>query len=357
MGAFEACARTSLGVCDDAFGRDASDEERQLSSPWIVRRKSSTGFTRSTSFHPDDPARDDDLRSYASIGHAVLTSFARDGVDYVVEHLGACGGTRCQVRISPMLRDGSLGRPAFVGAWSRGFDVVTPFRLEGETYLFLYKSGRVATEETPRGTARVLRVEGAWDHLELVPRFEGAWTAPVGPAWTHVRAFAVEGTTYLLQYRGGEGHAVEITRSSEGEELRFERVSRELAWESDWTVVETFPVGTRWFVLQYARQDEGEGRVRVSALDHDARGEPLPTLPVLATTWPETTHVHPFRTGGASYWMRRDETSGRVDFVRLAPSPAEWAQEPGEVIETRTWGAEPPWDVVGVIRARLWEAP
>ncbi|MEZ4252512.1 MAG: hypothetical protein R3B99_30245 [Polyangiales bacterium] len=30
VSAFEACARTALGVCDDAFGREASDEEHQL---------------------------------------------------------------------------------------------------------------------------------------------------------------------------------------------------------------------------------------------------------------------------------------------------------------------------------------
>lgn len=356
--AFESCAVARLSLCDDAFGRDASADELALSTPVIVRRKSATGFTRATAFYPDDPSRDDDRQTHASIGHSVLTSFAHRGVDFVVEHLGACGGPLCPARISPALRDGTLGRPAFLGAWSRGYDVVVPFRVDGVVHLFLYKSGGIHPEEGPRGSARIERVEGDHHRLLLTTVFEGAWTPPVGPAWTHVRAFAVEDTTYLLQYRGGEGHAVELTRVvPEGDTLRFERVARELRWSADWTVVETFPVGARWFVLQYARQEEGEGRVRVSALDHDARGEPLPSLPILATTWPDTTHVHAFRTAAATYFLRRDQASGRADFVRLPASPAAWASSPGELVETRTWGAAPPWDVVGVIRARLWEEP
>lgn len=356
---FESCAVASLGVCTNAFGRDAIDDELALSTPVVFRRKSATGFTRSTAFYADDPSRDDDRRSYAAIGHTLFVSFAFDGADFLLEHLRECD-THCAARISPVLRDGTLGRPAYLGQWPRGFDVVVPFRLDGAPHLFLYKSGRVPTALQPRGTAIVYRVEGEARAIQLVPLFEGAWTVPVEPAWTHVRAFAIEGATYLLQYRGGDAHEVQITRLwMDGSALHFTRVSHELVWEPDWHVVETFPIGTRWFVLQHARQRDGEegGRVRVSALDHDSRGEPLPSLPILATTWPETTHVHPFRTPGGLYLLRRDEVSGRTDFVRLPTTPARWIDEPGEVMNTRSWGTAPPWDVVGVARPRLWEEP
>lgn len=357
---FESCAVAALRVCTDAFGRDASDDELALSTPVVFRRKSATGFTRSTAFYVDDPSRDDDRRTYAAIGHVHFASFSYDGADFLLEHLGECGEMQCATRISPVLRDGTLGRPGYLGQWPRGYDVVVPFRLDGAPHLFLYKTGRIRPELQPRGTASIFRVEGEARALQLVPLFEGAWTVPIESTWTHVRAFAIEGTTYLLQYRGGDDHALQITRlwMDEGA-LHFTRVAHELTWEPDWHVIETFPIGTRWFVLQHARQREGEegGRVRVSALDHDSRGEPLPSLPILTTTWPETTHVHPFRTPTAIYLLRRDEGSGRTDFVRLSTSPGRWLDEPGEIVNTRSWGTAPAWDVVGVARSRLWEMP
>lgn len=356
--AFERCVGTELDVCADAHGRDARPEERVTSTPFVFRRKSTTGFTRDTAFHPDEPTRDDDRRSYAAIGFTDFVSFSEGGVDYLLEHLGGCPEARCPMRISPVLRDGSCGRPAYVDEWSRGFDVVTPLRIGGALHLFLYKSGRTLTELEPRGAGRVLRVASRADGaLDVAVVYEGAWTPPVGPAWSHVRGFAVEDDTYLLQYRSGDSHAVEVTRvSREGDVLRFERVARELAWEADWDVVETFPVGERWFVLQYSRQRGGVAWI--SAWDHDARGEPTPTLPLSATVWsPTLTHVLPFRTPATTYLMRRDERSGEVDFLRLPADVTRWAREPGEVVSTRSWGTTPPWDVVTVARARLWEVP
>lgn len=355
---FEACAHAELGLCDDVHGRDATSDELRVPVPYVFRRKSLTGFTRVSPFFADDPAREVERRGYAAVGWTHFVTFGVGSTDYLLEHLGACAQARCPTRVSPVLADGSLGRPVYEDEWSRGFDVMTPLRVSGDLYLLLYKSGAATTEVEPRGAARILRITAGASapglHVEAV--LDRPWTPSVGPTWSHIRAFAAGGQTYLLHYRAGASSATELVRvERRGDSLRFERVADDLVIEPDWDVLETFPVGARWFLFQYSRTR----RVAwISALDPAREGGLELGLPLYAATWSERwTGVHPYRTPSTTYLLRRDERTGEVEHLRLPADPTAWRQGAELVVAQRSWGTDPPWDVVAVARARLWEAP
>ncbi|HJK90025.1 MAG TPA: hypothetical protein RMH85_11755 [Polyangiaceae bacterium LLY-WYZ-15_(1-7)] len=366
IAAFERCARRDTGICEGAFGRDASAEELRLATPIVFRRKSATGFSRAAPFFFEEPARVEARDAHHAIGWTALASFAVAGVDYLFEHMDDCPEVRCPARVAPVLADGTLGRPVWEARWGRGFDVFTPFRLGGATYLLAYKSGTRPAEIEQRGAGRIVRFAptGEGPDLEAEVVFDAAWSPSIGPTWSHVRAFAFEGDVHLLQYRGGERHAVEVVQvREESGALRFREAAPGLAWGPDWDVLETFPVGSgpapRWFVLQYAGQrGDTPPRVEVSAWARDDAGELVQTLPLLAAEWPDAlVAVHPFRSPTATYLLRRAPSRADVDVLRLDGDPAAWADAPGEVVATRRWGAFPPWDLVTIAGARLWETP
>ena len=147
LSAFEQCAGTQLNLCTPLlYGRDASAEDYVLSTPIFLRSKRETGGVRGVSLVPDAPATwPTSSQIQLSEGYAHLVSFALEGREYVVHAKSQSQDEPCISRIWPVLSDGSFGRPVYEDVWTRGFDQVETFVVDGKVYLLRYKSGLVET--------------------------------------------------------------------------------------------------------------------------------------------------------------------------------------------------------------------
>ncbi len=364
------CARAELGtdLCRDVYGRPATLAELEVRSPIVIRRKSATGFTIASALVPET----DGLPSvtwYAASGWTTLFPFAVGGTDYLLEYMGSCGEERCLARISPVTSDGTLARPVWIGEWTIGWDVFTHFATGGDVFILQYKSSTVPIDEEPRGSVRVLRVTRTEPapSLQVEVVHEEVWLSPAERAWTHLRAFAIDGVPHLLRYRSGvDGTAdsgTDILRADRSEDgrLGFVRVSRELGLETGWDIVETFPVGDRWFVLQYRGSPIGSypaGTVFLSGLPPEIGPAVTIGPPIAVLTWPtDIDQIVAVRTRTGSYLRHEASEGGRARVVRIPENPALWEQGAFEAVHSDEFSARPVWDVVSVLRARLWEDP
>lgn len=364
--AFDECANTDLELelCADVHGFPSDPDELDVRFPVVLRRKSTTGFTRAMRFVPEAPGQQALVETYAASGFTDFVPLTVGGVDYVLEILGGCSRASCPVRISPMRSDGRLALPAWRSHWELGWDVVTTVGLNDDVYVLVHKTGARPITGAPRGTFRAYRVRAADGALEVDLVYEDLWAYATEPAWSHVRGFASGGLPHLLRYRSEPEPEAEVLRISAHEGgLILTRVSRELGWESGWDIVETFPADEQWFVLQYAGSADGPlpaGTARIRALLPDAGGAVI-VGPVLASSssWqPELDAVVPFRTaGGVTHLLRLEQETGRADFVTLSPDVATWQTGGLREVHAESWGVSPPWDVVTVARARLWSTP
>ncbi|MFW5876915.1 MAG: hypothetical protein ACOCXM_09275 [Myxococcota bacterium] len=360
---FLGCAESELPLCVEAYGDVPGADDLRLDFPTMIRRKSETGFTRSTPFIAEEKAWGEEVQTFGAIGWTRFVPLTVDGVDYVAAYMGRCGDRACPFHVAPVLEDGQLGRPVYVSEWTIGWDVFTTFRIDGDMHLVAHKSGASLTEGDPRGATRVLRLRPAAESpdLDVSVVDDRPWSAASVPGWSHLRGFAGNGTPHVLQYRSEPGEqqvaqALRVVSTEDG--LRFDPVDVGDGLEPGLGVVETFPVGSRWFVATYAEEEAGTGRLMVSELLGGGAGSVEIGLPLISEAWPAgIDRIAPFRTPASTYFFRQAQTTGEVAILRLPSEIASWADVPGELVLASTWGTTPPWNVVAVARARLWEAP
>lgn len=364
---FEDCSGASLGLCADLHGRDADAVEYQHELPVILRRKSETGFTRRTIFNPEQVESEWTTFSWHwGAKSTLIEAFTLDGVQYVLDFIGDCEADECLVRISPLLNDGTYGNPAYEGKWDKGWDRVRPFTIDGTLYLIRYKTG-FAAELTgePRGIAIVDRIERASSDpgasLVLTQVSQRLWTSPTQAGFHFFEFFQLDGETYVLQQgaeRGGELRISQVT--AEGDQIRVNQVGAEITWETPYAIVHTFQVGGTWFVLQYAGSAHeasgvNAGDVRVSPLVHGPNGTVVVGPAIYEAQWlPGWTAIRAFATSGASYLLRQNQMSGRVEYVRLPAQSPDWQSGSLEGNYGESWGVYPYWDQVAVANSRQW---
>lgn len=368
--AYSTCARADLSLCEGVHGRAFTPDELRLGGPFIYRRKSLTGFTRVEAFSADASSAITD--SYAATAFSHLLGFSVAGVDYLLEFMGQCGDPACLVRISPVLADGTLGPPAYTGQWSAGWDVFTTFKAGAAAYLLQHKTGSGAS----RGTVRVLRIEAAEPPpatlLSVRTVYEANWARAFRPTFSHLRAFALGKTPYLLRYQKDAPSAdiLRVDISPEGG-LGFTQASYALDWTGDWDIVETFAVGGQWYLLQYDRDgrrppslqaqsilhpnaNTGDGLAILRAFRTAGGGERVSAPLLVAQAWPaQLIRVHPLRTAGGHYLLRQGPVF--TDALGIPSEVSTWRYvDPIQFAQAR-W--DPSWDLVTIVGARQWGTP
>lgn len=364
---FEDCSGARLGLCEGLHGRDADASEFQHELPVVLRRKSETGFTRRTIFNPEQSESEWATFSWHwGVGSTLLETFSLDGVHYVLDFIGDCPDEECLVRISPLLSDGTYGRPAFEGRWDKGWDRVRPFTLDGTLHLIRYKTGYAAQlSGEPRGIAIIDRVERAsadpGARLVLTQVSQRLWTSPTQAGFEFFEVFELGGQTYVLQQGFDRGGELRISRLSvDGDQIRVAQVGAETSWEARFSIVHTFQVGGTWLVLQYASTGDevsglSAGDVRVSTLVHGPNDTVIVGPAVYEARWePGWTLMRAFATSGASYLLRQNRMSGRVEYVRLPAQAPDWQNGVLESNYAESWGVYPYWDQVAVANNRQW---
>ena len=360
VAAFEVCAATRLDVCEGVHGRQFTDEERTIERPFVIRRKSGTGFTRTAVYDDTTGEWSDNRDSFAAMGWTSLATFTSNGGEYLVEFLGGCGDDTCPWRISPILASQELGRPVLSGRWSAGWDIFDVFVFEGDTYLLQYKSGSLPIADEPLGAVRVFRVvPGESPALALEEAATSIWVTPSGQAWSDLAIFALAGVPHVAQHRAGEGETTGYVRVERADGVLVLAVATGDTWLGGWEFVDAFPVGDRWFLLQYANSTGGSaGSVRISEATAGTNGTIALVTRFEADDWPEQlTRTLAFRTAAGTFLLRQSESNGMVDVLRVSDTPGAWVPDgAGSVEGTESWGVEPPWDGVALVRRRVWRA-
>lgn len=355
VAAFEACAATDLNVCEGVHGRDSTAEERVLERPILIRRKSMTGFTRAAEYVEETGEWVDLRTSYAAVGWTSLVTFTVADVDYLLEFMGACGDDTCPWRISPVLRTAELGRPVASGRWSSGWDVFEVFVLDGATYFLQYKSGTLRIDDEPLGATRVFRVDpGVTPGLSIAEAATSIQVTPSGRSWTHVAAFRLGDAVYLALHRAGEGEAGAYAEVEQAGSAPSLVAAAGDSWVGGWDLIDAFPIGERWFLMQYA----ATGSVRISELS-DGTGAVIAATSFEAVSWPtELSRTLAFRTNPGTVALRQSEGRGTVDGLAFSANPDLWGTTGlGDSLGTDSWGVVPPWDTVELAGRRIWANP
>ncbi len=345
--AFETCAQTSLSACENVHGRDSTNEERVLSGPIVFRQKSATGALSSAALvaAPSKPKLGFSFTQRQSIGWTKILAWSQGLTDYLLQYKGACSTPPCLVRISPVLSNGSLGRPALETRWPAGFTELEVIALEGRVFLALY-APTLALDGAAPGVLRVLEVIERSGSIELAKRLETSMRSS-GNAWSLVETVMVADVPHLLLYDAatGEVQVHKLTVSADAVSL-----SDGGQWQSEagWTAIEAFSHGLVPYLLTYEAV-AGATRI-VSLLDTDGKVG-LGTA-LFQGTWPKAvTGVHTFHIAGETFLLRHTQTTGSVDVTRLASDANGWSTSLGTASYVDAWGKTPPWDLVAIAHA------
>ncbi len=362
---FDTCARESLDVCAGVYGRDGEASERGLDGPLMIRAKTATGLIDLGALAPaPSEGMSFSQRQSWSVGSWRFIAFPVADAHYVLQHKSRCGDEPCIARISPFLRDATFGRPAYLDNWSRGWDTIEPFRVDGQTYLLRYKSGAEPVDREPKGYARIDRLEldASASTLRLVGVYESQWHAPIQEAWSSVRMFALGGRVHLLRYGTGRDGALELLGVSvvQGGAITLSSVADALSWSSGWDRFETLVSAGRTYLIAYKSgliplSDEPAGTVRVIPLSraNDDNVSLLPT--VFEASWPTgLTHLIGYRNGTHDYLFRYSTADLQASLIRL-DAPALWTTDSlGSVVYSSRWTASPVFDAVEVVHDGKW---
>jgi hypothetical protein len=367
------CAGRPMPVCDDVYGRDATNAELDARLPVMFRMKRNTGYVgagplvgapdeaNSKILGKDITDLTVPLHQHWSTGFAGLLGVSVDGRSFVLQYKAQCGDNPCIARISPLLSDATLGRPAYLAHWDEGWDLVEAFQVGSHAYLLRYKSGSAATSGDTKGTLLVEQL--VWDEtmrtITLRQVLKRAETRPQDGAWSRVEAFAHAGETYLFFFGLARNGEARISRVSEqGTGLTIEPASQLAPLKGGWDMFETFAVGTRWFLLSYKSGrapilGDAAGTVRVQGFVSDQHNVALGVV-LHQSIWPSgLTRLIGYQNGSQAYLFRQDSILRNIDLLRLS-DPASFGSALGSIVVTSTWGISPAWDITEVVGNKPW---
>jgi hypothetical protein len=369
---FNACAETSIQVCDGVYGREASEAEKAFERPLAYRQKNGTGLLLSSPLrpYPDEAmsdvlrrnATDASFRRHGSPGFTHLVSLDIEGQPYILEHKSRCGDDPCIARISPALRDGSFGRAAYVAHWSAGWDEIEAFRAGGQAFLLRYKTGASPATEEPRGWLRIERIvrDASTGEVALEIVLDEQATPTAEPGYSSIEVFAHAGATHLLFYRSDHEGEVAIERvRATASSFALEHASSGLAWTRGWDIVETFPLDGQALVLLHKSglaplAGEPAGSIRVLGFSGGSGQLVAFSSALHDGTWPTgVTQVIGYADGPYSYLLRSDTVSGATALLRLSEL-AQLGASLGTPILNADWSATPAYDVLEVVRQQPW---
>ena len=259
VSAFDQCAQVTLDVCNNVYGRDAPEDEFTLKGPWLLRMKGFTGLLQTGPMAGPQPPPWNDLYTSAHLSegytHAVPFRF-RDR-QFLLQHKSSCTADPCVARISPVLSDGTLGRPLYMDSWSRGWDELEVFELKGEPYLLRYKTGAIPSDVETKGHLRIehLKFDAALESVALEPAFDLANAPITALTWSAFEPFQLGGESYLLRYsqvRGGEVELLRVDRQQNS--LSLTPLTEMASWSRGWDLVEMFEHDGDAYVLTYRLQ-------------------------------------------------------------------------------------------------------
>jgi hypothetical protein len=366
------CAGRPIDVCEDVYGRDASLAELTPRLPTLFRMKRDTGFIASGPLEaaPNEAgsnvllasvsAETCPLAGHWSTGFAGFLALMVDGRAFLLQHKAECSGLACIARISPLLSDGTLGRPAYLERWDAGWDLTESFQVGSHSYLLRYKTGQSSYTGDPKGTLLIERV--TWDEasrtLTLRQVLKRADTPAEEAPWSRIEAFAHAGATHLFFFgleRNGEARIMRVLEKSG---VSLQPVSELSALTGGWDLFETFAVGTRWFLLSYksgaaAVLGEPAGTVRVQGFVTLGSNVAL-SSELHQSSWPTSIkRVIGFQNGANAYLFRQDWVTGPVQLIHLS-DPSSFPSSLGQSVFSTTWGKTPPWDIAEIVGAKPW---
>ena len=361
VGIFERCASAEIAVCSPAlFGRDATAAEHTLDTPILLRQKTQTGGLRAVRLEVSGTQTWPTSSTFQfSTGFETLLSFPIAGLEYVLHAKSTCAAEPCIARISPILSDGSFGRPVYDQSWTRGFDHVDMFMVGATPYLLRYKSGRVASVDDPAGTVWVDRIDSNAEQtaLTLTSVARTVWLGSGQEAFAEIEPFQLAGSTFLLLRAQATGE-VRVLRVQQPDPLAltFTALTSTVSWP-DVDIVETVRVGSDWFVFTYdnAAGDVKQGTARLFGFVSEGDGQLSLTAPLYESSWAErVSHAIGHAAGGASFLITHDAATGRANQRALASDTTSWPDTFGTVLRTQAVGFNPPWNVVEIAGQGKW---
>ncbi len=356
---FDSCAQASLNLCSNVHGRDAAEHEFNVTSPWLIRMKSGTGFLQTAMLQPNPPGDKEFTFTYHhSKGFTHAVPFSIGSRHFLLQYKSVCGNDPCLARISPFLSDGSLGRPVFSDTWSRGWDELETFSAGTSIYLLRYKTGSVAVQDEAADHLRIdeikLSADGNAISLQTVLNEPPSHTT--ARPWTAIETFSMHGTPYLLRYSSTRGGDVQVVRvNTTRTPLALVPASNNLAWSRGFDVVETFTHAGSVYVLTHKSSNvlpstEPLGSTQVFQI-FLASADTTSLLPILQATLPaQFRRIVPFVHDRATYFLMQDALPGRVVLRQLSEDPLGWATDTAKDIWTSRWGTNPIWDMIEVVQ-------
>ncbi len=347
---FEACAATSFAVCTGVFGRDSTNEERVITAPILFKQKSATGFLKSAHLNPapSTPKPSWTFTQHQSAGWTKHLAFTQGDRDYLLQYKGACAAPPCLARVSPVLSDGSLGRPVLETRWPAGIAALEVVVVQARVFIASYAPAQALVAADP-GVLRVFEVIESAGLLELVPRIERAARSASGP-WSAIEAFTNAGAVYVAFYDALSGEVAIDTAALDADALTLTEHAR-LQWESGLTTIETFSHASQTYLLTYQTKT-GQARLAPFLLSD---GKLALAPPLLDGLWTKgLTHIEVFKLSGETCLLRQAQATGAAEILRLGADASGWGTALGEPLYVDAWGKKPAWDLVSVAHAGKW---
>ena len=352
--AFATCAgATGFVACDAVHGRDFDASETALSALLLTRRKSATGFTRTERVSAETFFSEDLERSYVSNQWTSLHSVALGGVHHLVESMAGCQDVACGYRVSPILEDGTLGRPAATGKWAPEWVTHGIAHSAEGPALIQYAAG------TSGGRVRVVEFRAvAGGAIQVEVALEAPWADPDGPAWDDLVPLEWAGQVAILAHRSGTDRVAlaHLEVSTGGTRLVSD------AAPTGWRGCDrafAFELGGRWFVGQQDNAEaDGAAVVRVYEPSHDA-GAMAMGAAIAEASWPAgyVTFIPTRPAADTVALFAAGPTNDTVRFYPLALPVEGWSEQLTNPVGGRTWGLEPPWELAAIAPSSAWELP
>lgn len=355
---FDGCAQVTLDVCEDVHGRDAEANETQLQGPWVLRMKGFTGLLQLGPLGPEPPPWSALYSvTHMSKGFTHAVPFAAHGRHYLLQHKSQCGNDPCIARISPVLSDGTLGRPVYMDTWSRGWDEIEVFQMNGQPHLLRYRTGAVSSQGEGKGHLLIDRMVFA-DGLASMA-LESAANVPNTPinalTWSSFESFEMSGHTYLLRYgtvRAGEVELVML--DSQQGTLSLTPITKDLHWSRGWDEIEVFVhAGQPYVVISKSGiiTTDGEPSASAKVLRIEEAEGSLQFVTVFEGTWESgITHVRPFQHQGNMFVLTYSAITWNLSLRSLGADPSHWAADLLQPAWTSRWGGTTPWDILEVVQ-------
>ncbi|MFT3928225.1 MAG: hypothetical protein QM778_37195 [Myxococcales bacterium] len=358
---FDSCSEMGLDVCRGVHGRDATDAEFKFEGPRILRMKGATGLFQTGPMTPQPLTVTSafPFTAHLSEGFTHAMPFVWGDRQYVLQHKSRCGNDPCVARISPVLSDGSLGHPLYEENWSRGWDELEVFVLEGKPYLLRYKTGAAETEAEAAGHLRIewMRFDEARTSLALDRVLDQA-NAPINaPTWSAIETFELGGLSYLFRFGNERGGEIELLRlDRQADHLVITSVAKGLHWSTGWDRFESFTHTGQAYIVAgksgYAIPStvEASGSVTIRRIV-----KPSENIWALASAFDGTwesgiDRIAPFEYAEAAYLLTYSTASANLVLRKLGPDASAWDEDLALPLWTGRWAANPVWSIVEVLQ-------